>query len=110
MHWRPVVEVSHLSKLERDAAICRANRTGFQPVDIGRAFGLSGTRICQILKRDGVPPRTGCIPPLIWYDDPAILEPDEFDIRRVEEDRLDYAEQAADGWRNMSGEPIKARY
>lgn len=104
------METSQLSVLERDAAICRAYRIGFRPADIGRAFDLSSRRICQILKRDGVPPRTGCIPPLIWYDDPSILSSQELDIRQLEEDRLEYAEQAARGWRSMSGELIKPRY
>jgi hypothetical protein len=104
------MDTRQLSKPQRDAAICRAYRTGFRPVDIGRAFGLSSRRICQILKRDGVLPRTGCIPPLLWYDDPTILEAHQDDPRQVAEDRLHYAEQMAHGWRSLSGELIKARY
>jgi hypothetical protein len=60
--------------VERDAAICRAYEIGFHASDIGRAFSLSGTRIRQILKKHEVPPRSPCIPALVWYDDPAIFE------------------------------------
>jgi hypothetical protein len=67
------MDISHLSKAERDAAICRAYGIGFCQADIARAFSISSTRVGQILKKHEVPPRSPCLPALIWYDDPAIL-------------------------------------
>ncbi|WP_181815749.1 RNA polymerase sigma factor sigma-70 region 4 domain-containing protein [Alteripontixanthobacter maritimus] len=63
----------HPTKTDRDANICRAYEIGYSQADIARAFGLSATRISQILKRDDVPIRSPCIPPLVWNDgDPMI--------------------------------------
>ncbi len=64
----------HLSRADRDVAICRAYEFGFTYADVGRAFGLSGQRIRQILDKHSVPPRSTCIPPLVWFDHPSILE------------------------------------
>ncbi|BDW81103.1 hypothetical protein MACH24_05410 [Erythrobacter sp. Dej080120_24] len=57
-------------KAERDSAICKAYEFGYGQADIARAFGLSSTRVGQILKDHNVPKRTGCIPPLAWDGEP----------------------------------------
>lgn len=58
---------------DRDAAICRAYEFGYCGADIGRAFGLSGTRVGQILKKHEVRPRSPCILALVWDGEP--MEP-----------------------------------
>ena len=63
-----------LTKEDREQAICRAHMIGFAPVDIGRAFNLTGQRVRQIIKKHDLPPRSPCIPYLVWYDDPTIFE------------------------------------
>lgn len=59
-----------LKMADRDAAIWRAYEFGYCATDIGRAFGLSDTRIRQILKKHDVRPRSPCIPPLAWDGEP----------------------------------------
>jgi hypothetical protein len=51
---------------ERNSAICRAYEFGYCQADIAKAFGLSSTRIGQVLKAHDIPKRSGCIPPLVW--------------------------------------------
>lgn len=59
-----------LTKAERDAAICRSYEFGYAQADIATAFGLSPSRIAQILDREGVDRRTPCIPALVWEGEP----------------------------------------
>lgn len=51
---------------DRNAAICRAYDAGYTQADIGRAFGLSTTRIGDILDDAGTPRRSPCLLALIW--------------------------------------------
>ncbi len=71
------MDVTTLSKPERDAAICRAYGIGYGNADIGRAFGLSRERIRQILMKHEVSPRSPCLLTLLWDSEPMIFPPEE---------------------------------
>lgn len=60
------MNATYASTALRDDAIGKAYQNGFCNADIARAFGLSPSRISQILMRDNVPKRSPCILPLKW--------------------------------------------
>lgn len=68
------MKFEHLSRDERDRLICRVYEIGFTCADVGRAFGVSGHRIAQILDKHRIPRRNPCIPALVWFDPSGILK------------------------------------
>ncbi|BDW83721.1 hypothetical protein MACH24_31590 [Erythrobacter sp. Dej080120_24] len=68
MRWLHSVDMR--TKAERDTAICKAYEFGYAQADIARAFGLSSSRVGQILKAHAVSKRSDCIPALAWDGEP----------------------------------------